>query len=316
MQQNKNVLVTGGAGFIGSHIVDKLIAKKYEVVVFDNLSAGKKSNINSDAHFIRGDILNKKTLFDVIKKYHIKTVLHLAGQPSIINSFTNPRNDIDTNFLGTINVIQASIENKVSRLIYASSMTVYGNPTTLPIKESDPCIPINYYGVSKYAAERFVHITAESLKKFTINVTSLRMFNVYGPRQSITNPYQGVLAIFLGNILREEPITIYGEGNQARDFIFVDDIANTWVNNIDNKLSFNKVYNLGFGKKTSVRQLANTLLLACGKDPSLYPIKFKPARPGDQQLIESDMSLATKELKLELKFNLAQGLAQTIEWAK
>lgn len=316
MQHNRNVLVTGGAGFIGSHIADKLISNKYKVVVIDNLSAGNKSNVNPKAIFIKGDIRDKKLTKRILKKNQIATVFHLAGQPSIINSFKNPQEDIDINFLGTINVLLASIECNITRFVYASSMTVYGNPTTLPITEATPCIPINYYGVSKYAAERFVHITAASMQTNKLNVTSFRMFNVYGPRQSLNNPYQGVLAIFLGNILRGEPITIYGDGKQARDFIFVDDVAETWVKIIENKKSFNKVYNLGNGKKTSVVELAKTLILTCGKDPKTYPIVYEDARPGDQKIIEADITLTKRDLDLKLKYDLKNGLAHTMNWAK
>lgn len=146
----KNVLVTGGAGFIGSHVVDRLVLKHYQVIVYDNLSGGNKSFINKESVFIKGDVRDKNTLLKTLSKYKINVVCHIAGQPSIVNSFNNPRSDIDTNFHGTINAVLASVESKVERFIYASSMTVYGNHVKNPISEDYSCVPISYYGISKY----------------------------------------------------------------------------------------------------------------------------------------------------------------------
>lgn len=312
----KNILVTGGAGFIGSHIVDALIERKFNVIVLDNLVSGNKDFVNKKAKFIKGDICNEKTLDKLFGAYKFSAVLHLAGQPSIVNSFTSPKHDAETNFLGTMNMVTKCIEYKIDRFLYASSMTVYGNPEKLPIKETASCIPINYYGVAKYASERFVHITADRIDlKNKFNATSFRMFNVYGPRQSLNNPYQGVLAIFMGNVLRNEKITIYGDGKQARDFIFVKDVARTWVEAIENKKSFNKVINIGFGKRTHILPLAQKVIKACGKDPKSYPFKWMPDRPGNQKVVESDTSLAVKLLNFKCNFTLQEGLNETLQWA-
>ncbi len=311
----KTVLVTGGAGFIGSHIVDKLISKNYKVIVLDNLVSGKREFINPKAEFVQGDVTQIKDIDKLFKKNKIDVVFHIAGQPSIVNSFTDPFTDVNTNFIGTINMVLSSIKYGVERFLYASSMTVYGNQEKLPIKETASCVPINYYGVAKYAAERFVHISAEKkdLEK-PFNVTSFRMFNVYGPRQSLTNPYQGVLAIFIGNVLRNEPIKIFGKGDQARDFIYVGDITEIWTNSIDNKKSFGKVFNIGYGKKTSIKDLAQNVIKACRKDN--YKISFEEGRSGDQKYIEADISLAKSEIKFHPKYSLDRGLNLTLTWAK
>ncbi len=312
----KNILVTGGAGFIGSHIVDALIERKFNVIVLDNLVTGNKDFVNKEAQFVKGDIRNEKDLDKLFTKYKFHAVLHLAGQPSIVNSFTSPRLDAETNFLGTINMVTKSIEYKINRFLYASSMTVYGNPEKLPIKEDASCVPINYYGVAKYASERFVHITADRIDlKNKFNATSFRMFNVYGPRQSLTNPYQGVLAIFMGNVLRREKITIFGDGKQARDFVYVKDVARTWVEAIDNKKSFNTVINIGYGKRTHILPLARKVIRACGENPNKYPFKFMPDRPGNQKVVESDTALAKKLLNFKCNYTLQEGLNETLEWA-
>lgn len=157
-----------------------------------------------------------------------------TGCASIINSFTDVHGDERTNFIGTINVVTESIAHRIARFLYASSVTVYGNIEKLQVQEDIPCCSIPYYGISKYAAERFVHASSgrtDILSRF--NATSFRMFNAYGPRQSLTNPYQGVMVIFIGNALRGEPINIFGDGRQARDFVYIDDVVNAWIAAID-----------------------------------------------------------------------------------
>lgn len=313
----KTVLVTGGAGFIGSHVVDKLIQEKYNVVIFDNLSSGTKKNVHPDAFFIKGDVFNPNDIDAVFAQKHIDIIFHIAGQPSIINSFTNPQQDFNTNFSGTMNMVMASLKHRISRFLYASSMTAYGNPVRLPIKETDPCVPISYYGIAKYAAERFVHATADKNDLETpLLATSFRMFNVYGPLQSLTNPYQGVLAIFMGNVLRAEPITIYGDGKQARDFIFVGDVADTWVRAIANKKSYGEVFNIGSGKQTSMRDLAHLVIKACGLNPKTYPVHYKKQRPGDQRFVEADTNKAKELLSFNPETSLDIGLKLTLDWAK
>lgn len=311
------ILVTGGAGFIGSHVVDKLIEKKYKVVVLDNLISGKKLYVNKKAIFEKGDVSDKKSLERIFRKYKFSSILHIAGQPSIVNAFSDPVLDVNTNFIGTINMVMMAQKYKVARFLYASSMTLYGNQDKLPIKEDAKPAPINYYGVAKFASERFVHITSDRVDlTYPFHPTSFRMFNVYGPRQSLHNPYQGVLAIFMGNVLRNEPITIFGDGKQGRDFVYVEDVAKVWVNTLSNHRSFGNAYNIGYGKQTSIIELAKTVIEACGFDPKTYPIKMKPKRSGDQRFIESDIFLARRDLLFNPTTELAEGIKQTLRWAK
>lgn len=312
----KHILVTGGAGFIGSHLADRLIKLGHPVTIFDNLSTGFKSYINPKAKFIKGDTSN---MSDVKKLFENKfdVVCHIAGSASSIKSFADAHEDVKANFLGTINVVNESIAKQVPRFLYASSMTVYGNIEKLLIKENAPCRPISYYGISKYASERFVHATGDRVDlNSPFNVTSFRMFNVYGPRQSLTNPYQGVMAIFIGNVMRKEPINIFGDGKQSRDLIYIDDIVDVWVKSIDNKNTFRKVFNLGFGLDVSVNQLVTTIIKTLGKNPRVYPILYKPPRPGDQRHMKADISEIKKVLRWNPKIDLKEGLVRTIKWAK
>src|SRR5262249_42995599 len=160
--------------------------------------------------------------------------------------FSDPALDLRTNVQGTIRVLQLCVRHRVPRLLYASSMSVYGNTDVVPTPEETPCLPVSYYGISKYAGERYVHATAERADlAFDFHVTSFRMYNVYGPRQALDNPYQGVLGIFLGNLLRGDPITIYGDGEQSRDFVYVGDVVGAWAGALGNPASHGQVFNLG-----------------------------------------------------------------------
>ncbi|NJN81581.1 MAG: SDR family NAD(P)-dependent oxidoreductase [Caldilineaceae bacterium] len=207
-------LVTGGAGFIGSHLVDRLIEANHAVVVIDNETTGSRRNLHKDAIYINGDVAKVEEL-RLAFEYPIDVVFHVAGQASIAHSFDAPVDDLTTNVTGTVNVLQLCLEHRVPRLLYASSMTVYGRPNQSPVDEEEPCKPISYYGITKYAAERYVLATGlRDDLDFPFDVTALRMFNVYGARQRLDNPYQGVLGFFLGCVLRGDPIPVFGDGSQ------------------------------------------------------------------------------------------------------
>ncbi len=314
--KKKNILVTGGAGFIGSHITDKLIDLGYSVTVSDNLSTGEKTYINPKARFVKGDVANKKDVENVFQD-HFDAVFHIAGCASSIQSFMDAQKDIQSNFIGTVNITLQCIAQKVPRLLYASSMTVYGKTEELPISETTLCCPCSYYGISKYAAERFVHASAERIDLTSpLNVTSFRMFNVYGPRQSLTNPYQGVMAIFIGNVLRNHPVTIFGDGKQSRDFIYIDDVVDVWIKSIDRQGTFGHAFNLGFGKDIAINTLVSLIIATLQKDPKRYPVKYMPARPGDQRHMQADINQIKKVLLWQPRIALAEGLQKTIEWAK
>jgi UDP-glucose 4-epimerase len=212
----RTCLVTGGAGFIGSHIADRLVESGYRVVIIDDESTGFRENVNLEAVYIRGDVTNLEDLRQVFS-YSIDAVFHIAGQASTIRSFDDPSEDLKVNVNGTINVLKMCLEYHVPRLLYASSMIAYGHPTAIPTPETEICSPISYYGITKYATERYVHATADRVDlDFDFNITSFRMFNVYGERQSLENPYQGVVSIFIANILNGEPITIHSDGERLR----------------------------------------------------------------------------------------------------
>ena len=310
------VLVTGGAGFIGSHLCRRLLADGHSVSVVDNESNGQRECVPSQAWYLKGDVIRPEEIEPAFAR-GLDAVCHIAGQVSIVRSFSDPVADLRTNVEGTVNVLKLCIKYKVPRLIYASSMTLYGDCKTVPISEEQPCLPDSYYGITKYAGERYVHATAERPDLgFDFGVTSLRMYSVYGPGQSFSNPYQGVLGIFSGNLLRNEPITIFGDGEQTRDFVFIDDIVDGWSRALTTPAARGRIMNLGSGRSLSINQLAEHVTTAFGYAPGAYKIVRKPTRPGEQRAVRADIGLAQSVLGWEPKTPFETGLATTIEWAR
>jgi len=301
------IVVTGGAGFIGGHLADALVSRGDDVVVVDDLSTGSREHVPEGAGIVVQDVA--EGLGETFAG--ADAVLHVAGQASIFKSFDNPEGDLRTNVLGTINVIEACVAHGVERLVFAGSMTAYGEPERVPTPEDEPCVPVSYYGVTKYAAERYVHASAPR----GLAVTTLRMFNVYGERQSLTNPYQGVLAIFLGNVLRGEPITIHSDGLQTRDFVYVGDVVDAWLRVLDDEATHGRVFNVGSGRETSVAELARAVVSAAGQDPDAWEIRRGEAQAGDIRRSAADVGALRAATGWEPATPLDEGLRRTAAWA-
>ena len=308
------VLVTGGAGFIGIHLTRRLLADGHEVFVVDNESNGDPALVPKEAKYSRGDVTKPEELEPIFAR-GLDAVCQIAGQVSIIKAFSDPVADLRTNTEGTVQVLKLCVKYKVPRLLYASSMTLYGNAAKVPTVETEPCVPDAYYGITKLAGERYVHATGERPDLgFDFFVTSLRMFSVYGPGQSYNNPYQGVLGIFSGNVLRGEPITIFGDGEQTRDFVFVEDIVDGWSRALATPSAKGQIINLGGGRATSINQLAKAVADAFGKPD--YEIRHMPGRAGEQRAVQADIQKAKQILNWEPKTSFEAGLKKTVEWAK
>ncbi len=246
------ILVTGGAGFIGSHVVDLFVSEGYEVVIVDDLSTGRMSNLNPAATFYQMDIRDPK-IVDVFEKERPDYVSHHAAQMDVRRSVVEPLFDADVNILGSINLIEAARTTGVKRFLYISSGgTAYGEPQYLPCDENHPVLPICQYGVSKHTVEHYLFLYHLN---YGLDYTVLRYPNVYGPRQD-PHGEAGVVAIFVGKMLAGEPVTITGDGEQQRDFVFVGDCAR------GNLLGMNApvgIYNLGYGVGTSINQIFDAL---------------------------------------------------------
>ncbi|MGD9715325.1 MAG: SDR family NAD(P)-dependent oxidoreductase [Thermomicrobiales bacterium] len=309
------VLVTGGAGFIGTHLCRRLLSEGHDVTVVDNESNSTRDHLPKELTFHKVDVADPEALEPVFAA-GVDAVCHIAGQVSIIRSFSDPAADLKTNVEGTLRVVQACVRHRVKRLLYASSMTIYGDCQTIPTPEEEPCKPDSYYGITKFAAERYVHATAiRPDLDFDFRVTSLRMFSVYGPGQSFSNPYQGVLGIFLGNLLRGEPITIFGDGEQTRDFVFIGDIVDGWYRALVNPDAVG-IMNLGSGRSLSINELADKVLAAFGHSRATYPVHHAPGRPGEQRRVQADIAVAKERLKWEAGTSFEAGLKRTAAWAQ
>lgn len=308
------ILVTGGAGFIGTHLCRRLLKDGHAVTVIDNEFNGRRENVPTGATFVFGDVTKLEEI-ELTFAAGFDAVCHLAGQVSIIRSFTDPVADLRTNVEGTLNILQMCVRHKVPRLIYASSMTAYGDARVVPTPESEPCRPDSYYGITKHAAERYVLSTAERPDlDFPFRAMALRMFSVYGPGQALDNPYQGVLGIFIGKLLRGETITIFGDGQQTRDFVYIDDIVEGWVKALGYEGGSSGVFNLGSGRSLSINRLAASAIEAFGLEG--HRVDHAPARPGEQRTVQADISRAWSGLGWEPRTPFEVGLAETIRDAR
>jgi UDP-glucose 4-epimerase len=310
-----NILVTGGAGFIGSHLAERLLGEGHQVVVLDNEATGRRENVPPGVRYLTGDVARLEDLEPAFAP-GLGAVCHVAGQVSLIRSFSDPVVDLQTNVQGTVQVLRQCLRHRVPRLLYASSMQVYGATDVVPTPEETPPGPASYYGITKYAAERYVHTTAERVDlDFPFRVTSFRMYNVYGPRQALDNPYQGVLGIFLGNLLRGEPLTIFGDGEQTRDFVYVGDVVDAWAEALENPASYGGVFNLGSGRQTSINELADLSLAGFGRTRRDHEVRYAPGRPGELRRVAADTGRARAALGWEPRVSFAEGLAETVRWA-
>jgi len=304
MHTNSKILVTGGAGFIGSHLVAKLAKQGYSVRVLDNLSTGKRSNIErllkeGSVDFTKGDIKDASTVKAAVSS--VDMVYHLAAQISVPLSILNPKLNHEVNVVGTSNLLSASKNAGVGRFVFVSSCAVYGEPIYLPIDEAHPTNPISPYAESKLTSEQEC---IKLSKDHEIEAAVVRFFNVYGPRQGL-NEYSGVITKFIEKIKKKLPLTIFGDGQQTRDFVFVQDITNALLLASKSKDANGQIFNIGTGKATTIKSLAETLLALTD---SKVKLKFAPERSGDIKHSYANISKANKILGYKPEFHLSEGL--------
>jgi len=301
------IVVTGGAGFVGKAIVDSLLESGEKVTIFDNFSNSSKAEIQSllkkGALLAEGDIRN----YDVLERSlsQCDSVIHLAAQIDVQKSILNPEENYKINVGGTNNLLKACVKQNVKNIIAASSAAVYGIPSELPLTESSSTIPISPYGKSKLKMEQQIK---DFSNKHNLNSISLRFFNIYGKGQ--TDAYAGVITKFMKNIEEDKPLTIFGDGSNTRDFIFIEDVVNSIkcaIEKIEGKKGV--CYNIATGNNSTILQLAETMLSISGKK---LEVKFDYPKKGDIQHSQCKIDLAKNELNFIPKSSLKEGLKRLL----
>jgi nucleoside-diphosphate-sugar epimerase len=302
-------VVTGGAGFIGSNTVDELVRRGHSVVVLDDLSSGKEENlaeVRNKITLIKGSI----TDIEVVRKamHEAEYVLHLAARTSVPKSVKDPVETNKVNIDGTLNVLVAARDAKVKRVVFAASSSAYGETPTLPKVESMVPQPISPYGVTKYVGELYAQTFGRC---YGLDNVSLRYFNIFGPRQDPSSPYSGVLAKFCSAFLEDAPPTIFGDGEQTRDFTYVENAVQANLLACEAPNASGKVFNIGVGGRFSLNETIALLNKIAGK--TLQP-KYEPARDGDIRDSQADIAQAREMLGYDPQVTFEEGLRRTYEW--
>lgn len=300
----KKFLVTGGAGFIGSHLVDRLIKEGNSVAVIDNLSTGKRENLNSEAIFYDIDVCDSK-IREVFEKEKPEIIFHLAAQIDARKSVEDPVNDARVNILGSLNIVENCKVGKVKKIIFASTGgAMYGNAAVIPTPEAY-ARPLCPYGVGKLAVEYYL----DSYNKvYGLPFIALRFSNVYGPRQN-KNGEAGVVAIFCGKMINNQDCFINGDGKQTRDYIYVQDVIEAIMTAADsNKVD---VYNIGTGIETDVNTIYSEIKTIIGDNQKAI---YGPAKNGDHRRGSLDISKAREQLSWQPRYSLEKGLKETVDW--
>ncbi len=303
-----NILVTGGAGFIGSHLVEKLIQNKHSVIVIDNLKTGRKQNLNNVIEnkkfkFVKYDITDKKKLNKYFRKIDI--VFHLAALAEIVPSIENPDEYFETNVAGTLNVLEASKKNNVKKIIYAASSSCYGLPKKFPTSEKEN-IDCRYpYALTKHLGEQMI---LHWSKVFKLNAISLRLFNVYGPRSRTSGTYGAVFGVFLAQKFAKKPFTVVGDGKQKRDFTYVSDVVDCFIKSGFSNVS-DQIFNVGTGKAKSINSLVKLLK---------GEVVYIPKRPGEPDITQANIKKIKSFLGWAPKVSFENGvkkvLAEKAQW--
>lgn len=309
----RKILVTGAAGFIGSNLAEDLVKEGHSVKIIDDFSSGNVNNIRGlfnykDFKMIRGSVTNK----ELVAKASLGTdvIFHLAAQVHVDRSIIEPRHTFEVNTLGTLNVLDAALENDIELVVYASTSEVYGSAKRVPMSEDHPLNPASPYAASKAAADRLCFSYYNTYK---LPVVIVRCFNTYGPRQRDTG-YAAAIPKFLRRALSGMPPVIYGDGKQTRDYMYVKDAVNAYklvMKSYKNVLG--KAVNFGTGKEITIQELASTILGLCGK--RMKPIHVAP-RTGEVKRLCADISLAKKELNFRPKYTIKTGLKEFHKWYK
>ncbi len=304
------ILVTGGAGFIGSHIAEALVKDGNEVTILDDLSTGSEKNLNgfkSKVKFVKGSITDRNLLAELTNNTDV--IFHEAAQISVVESIKHPGKTWEINIRGTKLLLNAAVNAKVKRVIFASSAAVYGRAQP-PLHEGIVSKPTSNYGDSKRMGEMLMR---EYYEKEKLETVSLRYFNVYGPRQNPASPYSGVISIFAKALAEGKNPTIFGNGMQTRDFVYIDDVVKANILAMKSKKAVGNVFNVGTGKQVTVLDLLGIMKK---KMKTEVEAEFSQTRPGDIMYSYADMKKSKETLGFEAETDLENGLERTLEWIK
>jgi UDP-glucose 4-epimerase len=301
-------LITGGAGFIGSHLAEALVLAGHSVRILDNFRTGRRGNlagIRGKAEILKGDIRDRRAVQAAVRG--MDYVFHQAALVSVAESVEHPEETLDVNINGTLTVLQAAKRAQVKRIVMASSCAVYGSGA-VPARENQAPMPLSPYAVSKLAGES---LAVSFYYSYGLPVTCLRYFNVFGPRQDPRSPYSGVIAIFSSRMVSGKGVTIYGDGRQTRDFIFVADVVRANLAACSTERAAGRVMNIGTGRGRSLLQLRSELV---SLHATPLPVNYAAARPGDIYHSRSDPSLAKRLIGFQARMDFRSGLARTLQW--
>ncbi len=302
--KGKNILVTGGAGFIGSNLVDRL-SPRNRVIVLDNLSSGLLSNLEKSKdliRFIKGDILDKDLIKDIVTE--VEFVFHLAANVGNVRSIEDPLFDMEVNIKGTINLLEACLKSNIKRFVYSSSGAIFGEAKYLPIDEDHPLNPESPYGVSKLAAEKYCFAY---YKVHGLPITALRYFNAYGPRQG-SSGYANIIARFFQKIREGKPLTIFGDGRQTRDFVFVEDIVKANILAATHPDAVGEIFNIATGRENDVNKLV-TIINQLSKQKN--KVIYTDSRAGEVKHSRAKIEKARRILGYNPEINIEEGLPLT-----
>ncbi len=301
-------LVTGAAGFIGSALAVKLLDLGHRVITIDNLSTGDIGNIPDRVEFIEGDCQDKG-VYKRIPQCKYDAIFHIAGQSSGEISFDDPAYDLSTNTESTLRILQYAISSGTKRIVYASTMSVYGRTEDCHVAEEHTTFPESFYGVGKLASENYLRI----YENYGINSTSLRLFNVYGPGQNLNNMRQGMVSIFMSQMVEQKKIHIKGSKERYRDFIYIDDVVESLIKCLGCEKSYGQVINIGTGIRTTIGELVDSMIGLYGRN---IATKYEGGTPGDIHGIYADINRAREILDFRSTMDLGKGLIKMLNWVK
>jgi UDP-glucose 4-epimerase len=302
-----NILVTGGGGFIGSHIVDELIKDGNKVIVLDDLSGGFVENVNKKAIFVEGSILDAKLLSRIFSQHQFDYIFHLAAYAAEGLSHFIKRFNYSNNLIGSVNLINESVLHKVKCFVFTSSIAVYGS-LKAPMREDMMPHPDNSYGIAKFAVEQELKISKET---FGLNYIIFRTHNVYGERQNIGDKYRNVIGIFMNQIMQKQPMTVFGDGTQTRAFSYIGDVAPVMAGSVKERLAYGEIFNLGAEKPYSIIQLAEAVAMAMGIKPDICYLKPR----NEVRNAYCDHSKVKKLFGESKSVSLKEGISRMARWA-